>query len=320
MKKVMLCAAGGILGLCCAAPAQATDGAASLYLLGSGGPGAAVMPPVEGIFYDKTIYVYDGDAGRSREFPLNGRVVAGLDATIVADFETLLFVPSTKFLGGTLAVGAIMPLGAPMLDVEAVLTRPGGPALSASRRDSTLTVGDPVGLVMMGWHGEKFHVQVSSMVNVPVGHYREGQLANLSFHRWAADGSLALSWHDTKSGWDISGKAGYTYNGKNRTTDYDSGNEFHAEAAVEKAFSPAFSLGVQGYYLKQVTGDRGPLGPFKGEAVGVGGTAALNVTMGRSPATFRARVLQEVDTTNRLKGTSFWLDFSIPLKMNIPAQ
>lgn len=321
MKHIGLAACCGLVAFACAMPAHATDGASSLYLLGSGGPGAAVMAPVEGVYYDKTLYVYDGDAAASREFPVNNQVVVGLDTTVVVDFETLLFVPSTKFLGGTLALGGTLPVGAPMLDVDAVLTRPGGPELSAARHDSTLTVGDPVGLVMLGWHGDKFHAQLSSMINVPVGHYREGQLANLSLHRWAVDGSLALSWHDPGSGWDLSVKGGYTYNDRNRTTDYDSGDEAHVEAAIEKALSPKFSLGVQGYYFKQVSDDRnGQLGPFRGEALAVGGTAAFNVTMGKSPATFRARFLHELETTNRLEGNSFWLDFAIPLKMNLPPQ
>ncbi len=61
--------------------ASATESGASLYLLGNGGPGTAVMPPVEGIYLDKLIYVYDGDAKAEREFPLNGNIVAGLDTT-----------------------------------------------------------------------------------------------------------------------------------------------------------------------------------------------------------------------------------------------
>jgi len=313
---------GGVLALgLVPAMANATESGASLYLLGSGGPGAAVMPPVEGVFFDKTIYVYDGDASARRQFPLNGNIVAGLDETIVASFDTILAVPSTDFLGGTLAVGLTLPLGAPIVDVDAVLTGPGGGSVSRGRHDSTLTVGDPVGVVMMGWHGEKWHVQLSSMINMPLGHYREDQLANLSLHRFAVDGSVAVSWHDPASGWDVSAKGGYTLNGDNDYTGYDSGDEVHLEGAVEKALSPKFSLGAQAYYLKQVTDDRGgALGPFKGEAVAVGATAAYNVVMAGTPATFRGRVMQELDTTNRPKGTSFWLDFSIPLTMNIPGQ
>src|SRR3546814_7171408 len=85
------------------------------------------------------------------------------------------------------------------------------------------------------------------MINIPLGHYREDQLANLSLHRFAVDGSVAVSWHDPASGWDISAKGGYTLNGDNDYTGYDSGDEVHVEAAVEKALSPKFSLGAQAY-------------------------------------------------------------------------
>jgi hypothetical protein len=35
--------------------AQASEGGASLYLLGSGGPGNAVMPPLRGVFFDNEV-------------------------------------------------------------------------------------------------------------------------------------------------------------------------------------------------------------------------------------------------------------------------
>ncbi len=309
------------LSLTClmAAPAaQATESGASLYLLGSGGPGTAIMPPLEGVYYDKMLWVYDGSASASRSIPVNGNIALGLDTTIVADFETILTVPSTHFLGGTLALGVTQPIGAPMVDADALLTSAGGARLSGSVHDSALTTGDPVVLAMLGWTADKVHIQLSTMTNVPIGHYREGALANLSLHRWAVDGSLALSWHDPESGWDLSVKGGYTGNGHNRDSGYDSGDELHFEGAIEKAFSPKFSLGVQGYYQKQVSDDHGLLGPFRGEAIGVGGTASTGFMMAGTPATLRGRVMQEVDVTNRLKGTSFWLDFAIPLHMNMP--
>lgn len=318
-SREALVVASAVLGVAFAAPAaHATESGSSLYLLGSGGPGTAVMAPVEGVYYDKTIWVYDGSASAERNFPVNGNIAAGLDMTAVVDFETLLAVPSTNFLGGTFALGVTLPVGAPMVDANALLTTPGGAQLAGSVHDSALTTGDPVIVSMLGWTADNLHIQLATMTNVPIGHYREGALANLSLHRWAVDGSLALSWHDPESGWDISAKAGYTQNGHNRDSGYDSGNEVHVEGAIEKAISPKFSLGVQGYYQKQVSDDKGMLGPFRGEAVGVGGTAATTVMMHGVPATFRGRVMQEVDTTNRLKGTSFWLDFSVPLHMNMP--
>lgn len=321
LKAMTLAAAGGLM--LATTPALASEGGTSVYLLGSGGPEAAVLPPVEGIFLDNTYYFYDGDISADRSLVVGGNVVLGLDAFIAAQFTTVLWVPSTDFLGGTVAIGGALPVAAPIIDASAVLSGPGGGSISGSRHDSTLTVGDPIVTAELGWQWDKVHLTASGLVNIPVGHYREDQLANISFHRWAADASLAASWHDTQSGWDVSAKAGVTFNGTNEYTDYDGGNEFHLEAAVEKTFSPKFSAGVLGYYYNQITGDSGPgavLGPNEGEVAAVGVTAAYNTVLGRSPTTFRVRVLQEFDATRRMEGTAAFLSVSLPLKMFLPAE
>ncbi len=302
-------------------PVRATEGGASIYLLGSGGANAAVQPPVEGVYVDSSYYFYDGSISADKSLVVGGKVAAGLDSVIVAQFVTLLWVPSTKFLGGTLAVGPAIPVAAPMVSADVSLTGPLGNTITRSVRDSTLTVGDPLMTASLGWTWDRLHVTASSFVNIPVGHYREDQLANIAFHRWAGDFSLAASWHDTKSGWDFSAKTGVTINGKNDYTDYNSGNDLHVEAAVEKTFSPKFSAGVQGYYYKQISADTGAgalLGPNEGEVAALGGTLAYNTVLGRSPTTFRLRVLQEFDATRRQEGTVAMVSVTVPLKMNLP--
>lgn len=302
--------------------AHASEGGASFYLLGSGGPGAAVMPPLEGVYFDNTIYVYDASAKADRSLVIGGNVVAGVDLVLIADFATLLWVPSTDVLGGTLALGASLPLGAPIVDVEAIITGPRGRQVSVNRHDSALLVGDPVAAATLGWETGDLHIQAGATVNIPVGTYRDGQLANVSFHRWIVDTSVATTWNDPKAGWDISGKAGVTFNGTNEATDYKTGTEFHLEGSAEKSFSPAFSAGVQGYYFKQLSGDSGEgatLGPFKGEVAAVGVTAAINTEMAGTPATFRARVFKEFAATNRPEGNAFFLSFTMPLHMKMPA-
>src|SRR6478735_9275462 len=124
-----------------ATPAAASEGGASLYLLGSGGPGAAVLPPVEGVFFDNMFYFYDASAEANREFVVGGNVVLGLDATIAADFATVLWVPSTNVLGGTFAVGAALAVGVPDVTAGAVLTGPGGGTIAVSRQDSAFVIG-----------------------------------------------------------------------------------------------------------------------------------------------------------------------------------
>ena len=305
-----------------AGQADASEGGASVYLLGTGGPGAAIVPPIQGVFLADTQYYYSGEAGGQRQFVVGGNVVAGLDATINANFATVLWVPTTDLGGGTLALGVALPLGEPDVTVSATLTGPGGTQISRSRSDSAFVVGDPLVTAIWGWKSGKTHIAASTLVNIPIGDYREDQLANLAFHRWAVDVSLAGTYLDEEAGWDVSGKAGFTFNGENEHTNYETGTEFHAEAAVEKKFNKTWSAGVQGYYFEQVSGDSGAgarLGSFKGRVAGLGVTGAYNFLLfGKAPATLRLHAIKEFEARNRLEGESVFLDFSMPLWVKMP--
>jgi len=315
--------AGSLLAVLAAQPAQASEGGTNLYLLGSGGPEAAVLPPIQGVFLVNTLYRYDGEAGGGRQFVVGGNLVAGLEATVTADFATALWVPTTNFAGGgILALGAILPFGEPDVSVSATFTGPRGSQATRSMSDSAFVVGDPVVTGAVSWKHGDVTTAVSTLINIPIGDYREDQLANLAFHRWAADVSVAATWKPDKSGWDVSGKAGFTFNGENEHTDYDTGTEFHLEGSVAKTFNPSFSAGLQAYYYNQVTGDSGAgavLGSFKGEVTGVGAQAAYNFKiMDKIPATLRLHAMTEFNATNRLEGSSVWLDFSMPLHVKMP--
>jgi hypothetical protein len=323
VRTVGLPALAMLAGLWSASPALADENGASIYLLGSGGPNAAILPPLEGVYVDTTFYVYDAGTGANRAFDLGGNIVANIDTTVAANFTTLLVVPSTNFLGGTLALGAAMAAGAPMVRADATITGPGGNQITVTRRDSALVMADPLVNAELGWKSGKTHFALSGFVNVPIGFYRKDQLANLAFHRWAEDVSGAVSWHDPRSGWDVSGKVGFTFNGENHYTDYDSGNDLHLEASAEKTLSKKFTVGVLGYHFQQISDDSGAgakLGAFRGRVSGAGGTASFNTVMGRSPATFRLRIIQEFGEKNRASGTSYMLSLDLPLHMKTPTQ
>jgi hypothetical protein len=310
-----------IAGAGLAFQARGSEGGASFYLLGSSGPEAAILPPLPGVFFSNTTYYYAANASSSHEFVVGGRVVAGLDARIAADFATVLWAPTTNLLGGTLVVGGSLPLGEPLANVSIILTGPLGNQFGVSKSDNAFVAGDPVLTAALGWQRGDLHVAVSTLLNVPIGEYRANQLANLSFHRWADDLSAAVTWHDDKSGWDVSGKSGFTFNGENPITRYRTGTEWHIEGAVEKILSPVWSLGVQSYYFNQVSGDSGigaVLGPFEGRVAGIGGFMSYSFKLVGMPATLRLHGTTEFDAQNRLQGHAIWLDLSVPLHLRLP--
>lgn len=313
----------GALGLFAVAhPAQATENAASLYLLGSGGPGTAVMPPLQGVYLDSFGIFDDMQASAEKQFPFNGSVLAGVTGKIGANFTSVLWVPSTNVLGGTLGVGAIAPFGVLKLDAAAVITGPRGRQIGASVSESRGSIGDPVGVAELGWKFGDWSVQAADLLNVPIGMYDHQSLANLAFHRWANDVSLAGAWHDDKSGWDVTGKLGVTFNGANEATHYTTGTELHLEGSVAKEVAKNLWIGVQAYYFDQLSGDSGTgakLGPFKGRVAGAGATAAYSFVAGMTPMTIRVRGMSEFDVRNRLAGQSAWLEISLPLSMKLPA-
>lgn len=49
----MKAALAGLL-ISCSAAAQASESGVSFYLLGSRGPGAAMLPPIKGVFFDNS--------------------------------------------------------------------------------------------------------------------------------------------------------------------------------------------------------------------------------------------------------------------------
>ena len=158
-----VCLLGGVVGGLSMEPAHASESGTSVYLLGSGGPGTAIMPPVKGVFFANTLYYYSGNAGAERRIPIGGSVVADLDATVVADFPAALWVPSTDFAGGgTLALGMVVPFGRPDVGVSAVISGPQGGAAAGSRQDDAFVGGDPVLTGMLGWSKGDYHWQVST--------------------------------------------------------------------------------------------------------------------------------------------------------------
>ncbi|OQP84804.1 phenol degradation protein meta [Rhizobium rhizosphaerae] len=311
IKTISLAAAAMIAaGLGCASTAGAAEGGTSFYLLGLRGPMAGFTPP-PGVYVQNDLYYYQGSAQKTISFDLGGRLIADLDASAVINLTTLLWVTPVDVAGGNLAFTATVPIGGP--DITGTLGR-GGRSVS----DSVTTLGDPILGSFIGWHEGDFHWQVGTSVNVPIGDYQEGEIANLSFHHWAADLYTSGTWLNPNTGFELSGAMGITFNGEDNATDYKNGTEFHFEGAAIQHFSKAFDAGLVGYYYDQISPDKGDgvpkvLGGFEGRVAAIGATIGYTFQAGEVPIMTRVKYYHEFDAKNRLEGDSVFLTLTMPL-------
>jgi hypothetical protein len=296
--------------------AFAVENAQNFYLLGQRAPLAGVTPP-PGLYFQDPLYFYDGSAGANREFELGGHVVAGVSSNAELSMPTLVWVTPATILGGNIGVSLTGVVGHIGVSVDATLTGPlGFLSHGVSASDNVTTIGDPIVGAFIGWASGNYHWQVVETVNVPIGDYTDGALANLALHRWIGDTTGTLTWLDPAVGLDVSGAAGITFNGENPATNYVSGTEFHLEGSVMKYLSKNFSIGPAGYFYDQFTPDGGSgdkIGAFEGRVVALGGGMTYNFALGKIPVSTTARVYREFDTDNRLQGTAGWLTMAIPL-------
>ncbi|MGE4338667.1 MAG: transporter [Pigmentiphaga sp.] len=293
------------------AGAGASENGTSFYLLGSRGPMAAVLPP-PGLYLQNDLYYYTARADESQALPTGGQVAVGLKARALIDLPTLIWSTPYTGLGGRLALALTLPFGRQDVDAQAVL----GP-YSGETRSRITTLGDPVATATLGWQNGHAHWGLIGAINIPIGHFRKDSMANIAFHRWGADLSLAGTWYDPAQGWDLSAVTGVTLNGENRETHYRTGTEWHLEAAVSRDLGgPGTTLGAMGYYHQQISDDSGDgaiLGGFRGRVAALGLTASHAFQWGATPIQARLKILREFHARNRLQGTALYLSFSLPL-------
>ena len=294
----------------------AAEGAVGFYLLGSTTTNAGILPP-PGTYVINYNYFYSG----STEVTLDvaGLILdGGVDADAYYNVTAPLWVAPGKVLGGNVGFLMLTPIGWKDVEAGASLTGPRGGVIGTKLRDEETKFGDLVPGMMMGWHHDNWHFKTHTLVNVPVGFWERGNLANMGFNRWAIDNTAAFTWLDPKIGLELSAMAGFTHNFENPATDYKSGTEFHLEYAAVQNFSKHFALGVNGYYYDQVTGDSGSgarLGSFKGRVMAIGPVMNLNFQVGKIPVSANLRYFREFDVENRLEGDAGYAVLTVPLSI-----
>ena len=138
----------------------------------------------------------------------------------------------------------------------------------------------------------------------------------MAFNRWIGDDFAAGTWLDPKIGLDISAAVGFEINGRNKDTDYRSGNAVHADLAITQYLSKEFSIGLIASHYQQVSGDSGggaSLGSYKGRVTAIGGSIGYNFNVAGTPVAARLKVMREVSVENRPQGTIALISLAFPL-------
>jgi hypothetical protein len=296
----------------------AAEGGSGFYLMGQRGQGAAALPPVEGVFFSMPAYFYSADVSASQALETGGAVTLGLDADVQVVMPTVLWMTPVDFLGGDLGFSATFVYGNADLTADLAVAIPGIVDDSFGDSDDRWATGDPVASAFLGWQGENYAYTLTSSVNIPAGDYDLGRLSNVSLNYWALDVTAAGTWLFPDSQIELSGATGFTFNDKNDDTEYETGTEFHLEAAAHYQFSPSFSAGLNAYYYEQVSGDSGEgavLGSLKGKVAAIGPGLSGTIMVGSAPVSVSFRYYHEFSAKNRLEGDAAWLTFTVPLWM-----
>ena len=277
-----------------AQPVVAAESGSGLFVPGSTGFGAGLIPP-PGVYATHAAMLYDGKASALVE---GGATSIDARKTAMPLILNLTYVPKGDFLGGRVALSASIPylsytrLRAEVDGVGRVVTSGWG-------------LGDLSLKTTTGWSSGSFSHNVGVSLWLPTGRYDIGFAPNAGKNHYG----VHLGWAFTQiwegSGVELSGATGVTFEDRNARTRYRNGPAWNLEAAVGVPAGKTVKLGVAGFALRQLDRDGGEgatLGSFAGQGFGIGPALNFGLRIGRTPISASFRHYQEFGVRNRFSG------------------
>ena len=290
---------------------HAAEGGYSNYIPGTYGDFAVAVEPPTKLTLRNDLYYYNAEDDRSIRA---GQVEVDADLSFTVNLTTLLYKPEITILGAQYAFGALLPIM--YADIESGLRlAPDGLDLESRDQADAFGLGDIV-LVpwVLYWNSGNFHTSFAQYIVAPTGDYSATDPINTSLNYWSFDTNAALTYLNPENGWEFSVNLGYIYNTENSDTDYQSGQEAHVDYAVNRYLSETLALGIQGFYLRQISGDSGAgaiLGSFKAEAAGIGPALLWVTEVADTDVSFVVKWLHEFKAERRIEGDHFMASFVI---------
>ena len=285
----------------------AAEGGYSNYVPGTYGDFGMAIAPAETWTLRNDIYYYGADIDESFR---SGELQLDTDLDFLMNFTTVLYKPDLEIFGAQYASGIFIPFAQLEIETDISLAE-----IQKGVSDSASGLGDMAIIPFaLYWQDKNYHWSLFQLIVAPTGNYDLDNSINTSLNYWSFDTNFALTYLNPETGKDLSFNIGYIYNTKNDDTDYQTGQELHLDLALNQFLSDTFAVGLQGFYLKQVSGDSGDgayLGDFKAEAAGIGPALMWSRNIGKQNVTFIAKWLHEFHAKNRIEGDHFFLSFAM---------
>ena len=279
----------------------ATENGLGTYPIGVNTVLNGVLPPPGGTqFYNYSLfYVANRFAG-----PDGNAAVPGFRSAVFVDAPRVVHTWGTMLGPFAISSGIVVPVARVNVD-------------AAGSSGTRTGLGDIIlQPFMIGYTNpdKTFFTFLSPDVSLRTGSYSSTRLANIGTNYYAFQPNLNATWFPSPK-WELSATAQLEVHSPNHATQYHSGTIGSIDWLVGYAIGKKLQVGVQGYYLKQVSDDKqngqrvGPDG-FRGQAAAIG--PQLRYDFGPAAAVV-LKYQHEFAVRNRSKGERIWIEFAFPI-------
>lgn len=341
-----------VLAVAAASSAMAADNGQQRYAPGVGGsdmtsalvPGTYIQTPMVSYHASKLKDGAGRDATGSQPVDLGPLGVQNVDyntkfkTSIQAIQARVTHLTGEKFLGAKVGVTAMVPLIKSDIDLAAgnptinpAVPEPYASAATAgvaagvaSASSSSFGIGDLEISPLLHWElAENQSLLVAPTIVLPTGQYDASERANPGYGNFYSF-RPSVQYAYIGDGWDVGARFVMLFNTRNKDSGYRTGNIFNMDWQAMKFVSDDVRMGLQGYFVRQLTGDTldATVNPTiaatkqivngnKMRVNGVGPAVAWVVNGG--DMLIEGKYLKEFGARNRSEGESFWLSISKPL-------
>jgi hypothetical protein len=283
----------------------------------------------------------DGEQATSATpLPTSAKARSLIDAkaTNSAFLPRLTYLSANEFLGGNLGLTAMLPLVQRKAEFAAVSTTiPGVTTLKPSpngvqqavsgQNGSEIGLGDAEISPVIHWEiGDHQAITLAPTVVIPTGDYKASQRVNTGYGNFFTF-RPSLQYAFIGDGWDVGLRSVLSFNTRNKDDGYYSGHVFNLDYQLMAFVSEDIRLGLQGYFVRQLSGDTQNLSGYSalqqtayrkeiidGNKLSVNAAGpAISWIKNGGELMVEGKFLKEFNARNRFEGAAFWLTVAKPL-------